>query len=530
MSFRKINHLFRNKIFIVIFFFLLTILCYSNILNNELFFDDEELIYKNVYVANLKFLPKYFTQNMVAGAGKNSNMYRPVLLTSFAIDHLFWGNNPTGYHLTSLLLHFSNTILLFLIISNLTNTKVAFLTAFLFNIHPVQTEAIAYASGRTDPLSVLFMLISILLFIKIKSLFTRKKIMVLLFSSMSFVLALLSKESSIILPFILFLLPLLKKEVLINKKNVLYLLPFIIITIIYFFLRIKIFNFDNIFNFYNNTIYQNSIYSKNIFVRIYTFSKVYFMYLYLIFFPIELKFVRNSQIITSFSNPWVIFFAVFVLFLFLISFIYKNKYPIYLFSLIFFFITILPTSGIIPINNIITEHYLYFPSIAFFLTISSILNFIIDKYKNYQIKMTVFTVISIISLLFIIRVIIRNNDWQDAIKFYTKSLIQEPSHIPIRHNLAMVYSEKGYINEAINEYLFLIKNADYYPHTRHNLANLYKGLKEYSKAEEEYKQALRIDPNFIFSYQGLYDLYTIIGETKKAEDVIEMMKKVAPPR
>lgn len=153
----------RNNLFIGIFFLLVTFLSYHNILNNKLFYDDEELIYKNAYVADLRYFPKYFSENMVAGAGKTSNMYRPILLLSFAVDRAIWGNNPIGYHLTSILLHAANAFLVYLLILKLFRQKsVALLTAILFIIHPVQTETVAYASGRTDLLCSFFILLSLL--------------------------------------------------------------------------------------------------------------------------------------------------------------------------------------------------------------------------------------------------------------------------------------------------------------------------------------------------------------------------------
>src|SRR3989338_3180933 len=102
------------NLFIGVVLFLITSAAYFNILQNKLFFDDEELIYKNSYIQNLSYLPKYFTQNMTAGAGKISNMYRPLLLLSLAFDYRLWKLNPAGYHLTSIMLHFFNGLFVYL--------------------------------------------------------------------------------------------------------------------------------------------------------------------------------------------------------------------------------------------------------------------------------------------------------------------------------------------------------------------------------------------------------------------------------
>jgi len=144
----------------------LTFLTYFNILPNRLFYDDEELIYKNFYVQDLRFIPKYFTENMIAGAGKNSNMYRPILLLSFGIDYSIWMDNPFGFHLTSIILHSLNAVLIFFILRKIFHGGLfPFLSALFFIVHPIQTESVTYASGRTDLLFTFFGLISIFLFL-----------------------------------------------------------------------------------------------------------------------------------------------------------------------------------------------------------------------------------------------------------------------------------------------------------------------------------------------------------------------------
>ncbi|MCJ7740343.1 tetratricopeptide repeat protein, partial [Candidatus Microgenomates bacterium] len=472
----------KNYLLIGISFLLLTFFCYHNILNNKLFYDDEELIYKNAYVADLRYFPKYFSENMVAGAGKTSNMYRPVLLLSFAIDHAIWGNNPIGYHLTSILLHAANAFLIFLLIQRLFQRKIlAFFTALLFIIHPIQTEAVAYASGRTDLLCSFFILLSLLFFLK-------KNILP---AAVFFILAILSKETAIILPFLL---------ILISLKLPAIIALFFSIDFVYLILRLTTLNFGNTLNFYQT----GNLYSQNLFVRLLTFPSAFFQYLQLLIFPKELIFARNMTYVTSITNPAVIMFLLITIGLFLL--INKTKNKILLFSAGWFFLTILPVSGIIPINSIAAEHYLYLPSIGLFFLVASIFFFIWQKFSSHNHR----TILSVICLtvfgLLIVRTIARNNDWHDPITFYTRSLAQSPWHLPMRHNLAMAYAENRQTDLAIAEYKNLIALSDIYPNTHHNLANIYKEQGKYQEAEEEYQKAIVLDQNFIFSYYALADL------------------------
>lgn len=513
---------------IILILVFVTFITYVNILPNQLFFDDEELIYKNSYVQDIRNFPKYFTSNMIGGAGKISNMYRPVLTLSFAVDYFLWRENPFGFHLTSIILHAVNSILIFFLIYKLFKNKfVSFLTAIFFIVHPIQSEAIVYASGRTDPLYTFFLLTTLLLFLSFVT-YNKTKISTFLGTLFFFLLSLLSKEIAIILPFLLLLIFFTQKERgNYNLQKIIFLtLPFFFIDAIYIFLRLTILNFANSLNFYTNAglTPQTIIYSQNILVRLYTFNKIFFDYLAMLLFPIDLIIARNAQIITSIIHPWVLAFVITVILLTIIIIKTFPKNRIFLFAIFWFFITILPVSGIIPINNIITEHYLYLPSLSFFLIIAYLIDWLLRKSISFEAKSTLMTILIIVSSLLMIRTITRTFDLRDPITFYTKSLQQSPENIPMRHNLAMSYADNGQLELAIKQYQQIIAIADVYPNTHHNLANAYMNLEKYKEAENEYLTAIEMDPNFYFSYYALIDLYKKTGEKEKLNKLLEKIK------
>src|SRR5688500_10943143 len=79
----------------------LAALAYVNILNNELFLDDLDYIVNNAYLRDWRYLPKMFSENLTAGAGKVSDYYRPAIQVVFAGGYHLWQLNPMGYHLFS---------------------------------------------------------------------------------------------------------------------------------------------------------------------------------------------------------------------------------------------------------------------------------------------------------------------------------------------------------------------------------------------------------------------------------------------
>jgi tetratricopeptide (TPR) repeat protein len=93
---------------------------------------------------------------------------RPVHLASLMLDAAVWGRNPFGYHLTSILLHAANVVLVWLVVRALLGAAagdrppphpmVAIVAALFFAVHPIVTEAVCEPSFREDLLAATFAL------------------------------------------------------------------------------------------------------------------------------------------------------------------------------------------------------------------------------------------------------------------------------------------------------------------------------------------------------------------------------------
>ena len=169
-----------------------TFLIYSRSLGNEFIFDDSLYVVKNHLIKNfdIQGIVEIFTSFYLWD-------YLPITIFSFSLDYLVYGLDPWGYHLTNSLLHFSNTVLLHLVVFRITGSKfLAVATALLFLLHPVHVESVAWISERKNVLSFFFLFCSFYFF-----LLENKRLLVLLF----FVLACLSKSSVVIFPLLLVL-------------------------------------------------------------------------------------------------------------------------------------------------------------------------------------------------------------------------------------------------------------------------------------------------------------------------------------
>ncbi|MGH7560747.1 MAG: hypothetical protein ACRENB_06990, partial [Gemmatimonadales bacterium] len=99
--------------------------------------------------------------------------YVPLTWMTLGLDYLLWGLNPTGYHLTSLLLHAANAVLLYFVARRILGSSstgpialAAAFTALLFSLHPLRVESVAWATERRDVLSGFFSLLSVLCYLR----------------------------------------------------------------------------------------------------------------------------------------------------------------------------------------------------------------------------------------------------------------------------------------------------------------------------------------------------------------------------
>ncbi len=106
--------------------------------------------------------------------------YVPLSWMTLGLDYTLWGMNPLGYHLTSLLLHAANAVLVYAIARHLLQrsewtrlrgredlvTLGAAAAALLFSLHPLRVESVAWATERRDVLSAFFALATILVYLR----------------------------------------------------------------------------------------------------------------------------------------------------------------------------------------------------------------------------------------------------------------------------------------------------------------------------------------------------------------------------
>ena len=145
-------------------------------------------------------------------------MYMPLPWVTLGLDYLFWGMNPLGYHLTSLILHVANAWILYFIALRLLGMRpgaeddspapylAAAVSALLFALHPLRVESVAWVTERRDVLCGFFYLATMLAYLRACDRSERRPRTWYWLSVLTMALALLSKPMAVSLPVVLVVL------------------------------------------------------------------------------------------------------------------------------------------------------------------------------------------------------------------------------------------------------------------------------------------------------------------------------------
>ena len=482
-------------------------LAYFNSLTNPFIWDDQALVVNNTLIRSPQNLGLSFTNDLFFGETSGSNYYRPLQTISYIFDYYFWRLNPLGYHLSNIILQIGVSFLFFLLAFSLSaNLPVAASAAILFAVSPVHTEVVTYISGRAETLMGFFAILALLLFIRSQKKESNQCGLFYFLSLVSFILSLLSKELAVVFPLIIcgyifyFLRHKLKERYYFLKT----IFAFFAVLLIYLFLRFPVFNFA--------TLGVSAVAKFAWYVRLSVLPKIVFTYFKLLILPLGLHMSRELSRPTSYTG---ILFSVSGLGLIIVGCCYLLKYStknkaasFMLFWALVFFI---PQSGIFPINAFVAEHFIYLPSISFFMLLAYTLHKVLRK------KLFVLSV-GLLCTFYILLTAGRNFEWSNPLVFYKNIIKYSRYSFQAHNNLGMQYEYLGRFGEAEREYRRALEIKPDLIEARLNLAKLHFKLKLFNQAKAEYEllEKSPLGPKAAEVQNNLGNVYEVTGDLDRA--------------
>ncbi len=358
----------------LLFLVLAVVFVYFNSLPNEFIFDDIPLVQNSFFVISDNFIGKIFS-------------YRPLRYITYAIDYRIFGMNPAGFRFMNIVYHIFSVLALFWALKMFgLRKRAAFTASLIFAVHPVNTDAVAYISGRRDVLMGLLYILSIGSFfkfyrsvspsVKAASDSVKKKWGFLILALVSMVLSISAKEMGATIPLVFIMYAAYKDGAALLKKPWFYFLSMIFLLLFSFFAFLAISGGGSALvslkgiNFHGNSPEVHYLTAATIFLH----------YLKLTVFPWKIILDNAGYPLVQDWN-FEVFFSIFSMFVLifivwdLLTTSRKNKtnstaerlemrHSI-AFWILFFIVSLAPVMQIIPLHEIVAVHYLYVPVIGF---------------------------------------------------------------------------------------------------------------------------------------------------------------------
>ena len=185
-----------------------------NSLDNGFHFDDEHSLTENPHIRDIGNVPRFFADPQMFSRNPGSEMYRPLVLTSYAFNYQLGGLRPKGYHVANLIAHIAAAVGLYALLQAMGSGRLfATAGAVMFSVHPVATEPVNYISSRSETMAAVLLLFSFVAYVRARDVGG----VAVAVSAICFLAGLLCKESVIVLiPLLLlyerFLVPERKSE------------------------------------------------------------------------------------------------------------------------------------------------------------------------------------------------------------------------------------------------------------------------------------------------------------------------------
>jgi len=487
---------------------LLSVLAYANALDNEFALDDAHSIQSNPWIRSLAHVPRYFVDASTFSTLRTNVDYRPVLQTSYALNHAISGYDVRGFRVGNLLLHLSVSLSLFLLGRRLVGTRApialpgvppaagdwaALAAAALFAVHPIGSGCVNYISARSSGLTAALVLPGVVLYLRALASppgrGARAGALVL------FALALLTKVEAVSLLPVLALAELLLDPAkqatplprrLLDRATWRRLLPFVAVTAAYLVLWSSRTGLDE--------SATRAGASMTPVVYLLTQLRAWWYYVGLVAAPLELVADYPSYPLSrSLLEPRVLLALGGWLVVLGLALAAVRRAPAVTFLVLCFFLYLLPHSSVVPLAEPVNEHRPYLPLTGVFLLGATALAAAVWRLASRPaLVLTILVALLIVPLASLTRA--RNLDWRDAEALWGDTVRKAPD------------SPRGQMN--------------------YGLALMRQG--RYAEAETRFREAVRLGPAYALAYTNLGIVLAAQGKDADARAAYDAAVRIAP--
>jgi tetratricopeptide (TPR) repeat protein len=501
---------------------LLTFALYWPAINGSFIWDDSFNILENPLLKSSDGLSQIWTRRIDPSASGPQNY--PLTTTLFWIEWQLWGDNPMGYHIVNVVLHAINALLVWKLLSHL-KISGAWLIGLIFLVHPVCVESVAWITEQKNVLSGLFFLLSLGSYLRFED--TRQWHWYIITIGL-FVLALLSKPSTVMLPVVLLLYRwwLLKPW---SWREVLLLIPF--------FMLSAFAGAGTIWFEQHSVGAVGAAWTAGLPEKIAIAGQSIWFYIGKVFIPFNLSFIYPRWTIdpSKFSS----YVPIVILLLFVLLIVWrKNGWgrPVIM-GLGFFIVNLFPVLGFFEIYfmrySYVADHFQYLASMGLMALGAGSVVWSLEQLDRIRLK-GISGQMFVICFGLTVVVILGTLTWKQTHNFKDEEAVwrdvidKNPKAWLAHNNMGVIYREKGELREAARAFETALRIKPDYVAAYNNLGLVYFDLGFVEQSIDQYKTALMISPNYVIIRSNLGSAYFSQGSTEEALKEFERVVALEP--
>jgi Tfp pilus assembly protein PilF len=496
--------------------FAVAFLLYANTIGHDFVWDDRDLIVENPAVQTLDgtTVQKIFTEDFWRSSQLGGGYYRPLVTLSYHVHYNVFDGNPAGFHLVNVIWNALACTLVFAFVYLLFgNVVFGLATALLFAVHPVHTENVAWIAGRTDVMSTMWAMASLVCYVLAKR---RQRIWWLAGSLAAFMMSLLAKESSAFLPLLVLLMEIGPFQRLLAPSKRSWVTPVLYFAVLLLYLLQRRAVIGEMGSTYD-------AYAPGAMGAVALPLSILAGYAIKLVFPLQLSGEYDAHVPESLGHPHVAAGLLVLLVVVYAAIRYRRRPDIVLGAGIFL-LGLGPVINLVPIGEISAERFLYFPSLGFVLVLGGVFSSALearfpswraaagDRYvawpgmkRSLGGKLSVLFVVVLVALG--TRTVVRNADWKTEEILFAKTAAASPQSARAYLNVGNVARRQGRLAEAAEAYSRALQISPGYPDALSNLAWVYASQGQIDKALPLVQRALEKAPDNVNLLNNLGSIY-----------------------
>jgi tetratricopeptide (TPR) repeat protein len=474
---------------------------YAPALRDGFVWDDTALILRDPLIRSWRLIPEGFNHFLFVDATA-SDFYRPIQRLTYTLDYAAFALRPWPYHLTSIICHVAAAIavlflaeefLLIFGIEPIRRRLIALAATLVWSIHPIQSAAVVYISGRADPLAAGFGFLGFYLILRGLRASGRHGLLFLVAATVALLLSILSKETGLIIFLLALTASVLRKNWVATLKTAGVV---VFAGLVYLSLRLPGEHFAT-------PVLRAP---PPLLVRPILVARAFAEYAGLIVFPFNLHMDRNIETqpsgfgdVSLTTAAWRELQTLLGILLILAAAYWMirahKRNPAVFSCLVLAAISYLPFSGILVWNASVAEHWLYLPTAFLFLAAATQAAEFVQSKNEWQRSTIRLAAISIATswLVFLgVRTFVRTFDWKDQRIFLERTIASGGDSARMFINLGDLELEEGKLKEAKTDFETALRKEPGQPLAILNLAAVALKQNDFKAAREQLQRAIKM--------------------------------------